>query len=365
MRLISNAVAVLGIVGVSALAFAACSSDNSTTTPAVKDAGGGDSSVTPSAVCDKTPGVYPDPTCDPATCPADAVNGGCVIDQAKCGSTSTCLPMANNTGKTVLDFRLRRLNTVAPTTLVNIQSIVVTKNIDLNAPACGENGVGAFNWLLRLDTTANTLTTGGAPLSADPFGAGYCFYNHTTNGIAIAPVTVPVKKTGDVWSADPATKLNIPIFLNGDPNAIVVLPLSNAKIDNFSVSTDGNCIGAFNEKAFSDKTCEDDPTTCAKWLTHGNIGGFITLEDADKVNVADLSQTLCSILTGKSNPNVDAGVSKPCLRDSSGAIVAKGDFCSTTNQAGGCADSYWLSATFAAAAVTINDGASTPATCRP
>ena len=36
-------------------------------------------------------------------------------------------------------------------------------------------------------------------------------------------------------------------------------------------------------------------------------------------------------------------------------MTATGDFCSETNQPGGCADSYWLAATFAASAVLVND----------
>ena len=87
----------------------------------------------------------------------------------------------------------------------------------------------------------------------------------------------------------------------------------------------------------------------------------MTLEDADKVPLTVLPETLCVLLSsatggGKS----DAG---GCARDGQGNIIAKGDFCSTTNQAGGCADSFWLAATFAAAAVTINDGSNDP-TCQ-
>ena len=44
-------------------------------------------------------------------------------------------------------------------------------------------------------------------------------------------------------------------------------------------------------------------------------------------------------------------------------IIAKGDYCSTSNKPGDCQDSFWLSATFAAAAVKINDGSSEP-TCQ-
>jgi hypothetical protein len=46
-----------------------------------------------------------------------------------------------------------------------------------------------------------------------------------------------------------------------------------------------------------------------------------------------------------------------------GNITAKGDYCSTSNMPGDCQDSFWLAATFAAAAVNINDGSTVP-TCQ-
>ena len=51
-----------------------------------------------------------------------------------------------------------------------------------------------------------------------------------------------------------------------------------------------------------------------------------------------------------------------CATDSMGNIVAKGDFCSTTDAPGGCQDSYWLAATFAASAAKITTGSDVP-TC--
>jgi hypothetical protein len=352
MRLFSKAIAIAGVMGASVTVFAACSSSDNTTPTA--DAGpGGDSG--PAAVkCVAPPGTYPVPTCANATCPATAANLGCQINEAKCGSKSTCLPLADNGSKTIKDFRIRRLFNTGPAALIQpfIQATVVTNNIDLKAPECGEQGQGGFNWLLRLDTTNNTLTTGGAPPAADPFAAGYCFFNSTTGGVPVKPVTVPAHKNQDgSWSADAAPTLNVPIFLNGVVTDSVVLPLSEAKIENFTVSADSNCIGTFNEKAL-DATCQEDAESCPKWNTAGNIGGFITLEGADTVNVATLSESMCVLLTG-STKNKD----NKCARDANNAIIAKGDYCSVTKTAGGCGDSFWLASTFAASAVTINDGA--------
>ena len=72
--------------------------------------------------------------------------------------------MATNTATTE-NFRMRRIILVAPKSLAQtaVQLGVVTNGVDLNEHQCGEEGTGDFSWLLSFDTTANTLTTGGAP----------------------------------------------------------------------------------------------------------------------------------------------------------------------------------------------------------
>jgi hypothetical protein len=67
------------------------------------------------------------------------------------------------------------------------------------------------------------------------------------------------------------------------------------------------------------------------------------------------------LLTSGTSVGVDdAGVGH-CLKDASGKVTATGDFCSTTDAPGGCADCYWLASTFAASAAKINDGTADPA----
>jgi hypothetical protein len=319
--------------------------------------------------CKAGPGEFPAANCDPskAQCSASGIcsggkTSGCCKIEAKCGDQSTCMPMADNKGKSVLDLRMRRLNIAAPPTLKTtfIQNTVITNNLDLKAngkggtPACGEDGNGAFNWLLKIDKSAGTLTTGGAPPVNDPFGKGYCFYRQKRGNIAVESVTGAIKFTGDTFDGDPVPKLNIPIFVNGDINNVVVLPLSDAKMKAVTVSPDGNCIGQFNPPGVTND-CTNDPTECQKWLTAGSLAAYITLEEADEVNVKDLQMSLCVVLTDSATEAVD----HKCKREG-GKIAYKGDYCSTSKQAGDCADSFWLAATFAASAATINDGADTP-----
>jgi len=318
----------------------------------------------PAGGCVAGPGTLPEPNCDNSA--NQCTEGSCPIDEATCGSTSTCLPIGDNKGKSVLDLRMRRLNVAWPPTLSQaiIEKSIVIKGMDLKG-ACGDNGDGGFNWLMRIDKDAGTLTTGGAPPASDPFGTGFCFYNHTTaSGIAIAPTTLKVHfdSTGKTFDTDPAEKLNMATFLNGDPNTLIVLPLTKPHITSTTVGEDGNCIGSFNAAAL-DSTCAEDATQCSKWRTNGVISGAFTLEDADKVPVDILRSSLC-VLLSKVTPVPGADGYGHCPRGSDGKVALpeanKADYCSTSGKAGDCADSFWFAATFAASAAKISDTALVP-----
>ncbi|RYG70662.1 hypothetical protein EON77_13685 [bacterium] len=151
--------------------------------------------------------------------------------------------------------------------------------------------------------------------------------------------------------------MNIPIYIKGkedQPNGIILLPISNGTLRDIKIGADGNCIGGFDDGALT-STCDLlTGGVCTKWKTAGSLGGYISLEEADKVVLEELeNRTLCSFLT-----NFTTG--KSCERDAAGKIVAKGDYCSTTNAPEGCKDAFWVAATFAASAVKIHDGASEP-----
>jgi hypothetical protein len=320
---------------------------------------GGDSGVADGGVmCAAGPGEFPDSRCTLATGTCPNTNT-CAIDPM-CGDKTTCLPMADNTGKSTIDLRIRRLTVVAPSALASnfIQGVVVDQGITLNAKQCGELGDGAFNWLIRIDKTGGTLKTGGAPPTTDPFGIGYCFANATAAGscIHVTPISGPITLSGNTFSSSPVDKLNVPIFVSGDRNSLIILPISHVAVKNVTFSGDGNCIGGFNYGAV-DSNCKDSRGDCDRWSTAGSLGGYITLEEADNVPIPQLgNKSLCVMLTG-SSPGPDM---LHCKRDANNKIAYPGDFCSQTKMPGGCADAYWMAATFAASAVKINDASSDP-----
>jgi hypothetical protein len=221
----------------------------------------------------------------------------------------------------------------------------------MQAPGCGETGSGSFTWLLSVDKTNNTLTTGGAPAVTDPY-SGYCFVNYNFGGIQIGPLSGPITFTGNTFSSSSplTTTLNIPIFYD-TPTDPIILPIRAAQISNVTISSDTNCIGEFNPTALDSK-CGTDPSSCLLWHTNGSLGGYITLKDADTVNISLLDESLCVLLT-------NTGPMKTAAGKCPASAFTMGDYCSNPVGPGGCNDSVWLAATFAASAVTINSGAGT------
>jgi hypothetical protein len=299
--------------------------------------------------CQAGPGEIPAADCDNSQQKCDPTPG-CEIDESHCGSKSTCLPLGDNKGKQLLDFRIRRLNIATPPALAGsfIQNTVVNLNIDLNAKTCGELGKGLFTWILQVDKANNRIITGGSPPAKDPFGEGFCFARFNLNGQQVEPIDLPVKFEGDKFTALETRDVKIPIFLTDQLASAILLPISAAKLQDVTISSDGNCIGKFRSAAL-DPSCVEAQELCTKWQTAGALGGFITLEDADTVKIKELNnKSLCSFLSGETPLT--------CTRGADGKIAYKGDYCSTTRSPGGCQDSVWLAATFAASAAKIYDG---------
>jgi hypothetical protein len=324
------------------------------------------------APCIGQAGTVANPECDNGTESLCAPSSP-ACDLSKCQETNTsagsCGPMATNPPGGPWDFRMRRIMLVAPKTLATttVQNSVVTNGVDMNELQCGETGTGDFSWLIHMDPDAGTVKTGGAPPcdipdntglttapfpSCNPYTQGYCFLNQQVGSIAVGPISTGMAKNSEgTWDAPNIGSINIPIFYQ---NSIIILPINGGSVYGVKVSTDGNCIGQFNPLALNTQ-CSDQYLNCSKWLTDGTLTGYITLEQADQVDVLLLSRTLCVILENAAGVlPPDGGSISQCARDSSGHITGKGDYCSTTHSPGGCQDSFWLEATFAASAVKIN-----------
>ena len=345
------------------LAAIACSS--SSLPPAAAVSTGGQ--------CATSPGEFPIANCVPYPSDAQVCNSPALnCPTTPCTAGSPCLAMgSDNSGQTTASLRIRKLNVTAPPPLATLftQQAVIDKGINLYDPAppaaqtgCGESGDGTFNWLIQFNTMTHEVTTGGGAPTKDPFGLGYCFVDTMIEGLNVKPVTVKTTQNSDgSFTSDPLPKLYVPIFIaagqtGANGKSVIVLPLTNSKVENVLLSDSNNCIGSYNANAVTPYPkatyCTDDPTSCVRWTTAGSLGGYITLSEADQVLVPQLGESLCVLLTGGSSIDTSNPNEKTCKKDASG-IIAKGDFCSTTQKAGGCQDAFWLAATFAASAAKI------------
>lgn len=280
---------------------------------------------------------------DPA-CPALAVS-------------SDCLALTDNTGKDVFAVRLAQLVITAPAALsTEVVYNIIGKGVNADLPACNLFGDGTFNFIVEFDKANGTLKAGGALPEADPTD-GYCFVTDPTH--EVEPVTVPSNLGDDGgFSTDPIPRIVVPIYLDQAASGAVYLPLRDGRIESATLSGDQNCVGRYNAEGLRpEESCAPLPQENRHYFVNGGkLTGYITLEEADAVDVDLTGESLCVLLSGDSDTYGDGATSGivHCKREN-GEIVLKGDWCSQTNSAGGCQDAFRLEGEIAASAVTLRD----------
>jgi hypothetical protein len=341
----SRVVGVASVVLVATWTSFGCSSSSSSGGTATKDGGVGSGTGTGTGTGPgMTKGCSPTSACGS---PHDAV---------------ACLGLVDNKGLTKFGLRMTELDLTAPAALTTGSvATTVGGGVAPNNAACNENGTGTFTWLLQFDTSAMTLTTGGARPVADPT-KGYSFddemISQGTSSILVQPAVFSVTpdSTGH-FSVATGQDLNVPIFLDATGSSVLVLPLHQAEIQMGTLSNDNNCIGSYNASTLSPtNNCQPSPPQTA--FTDGAaLRGYISLEQADTVTITLLQQSLCAFLTGNATMyGTSTGSTTVCKRDAGGHIVFQGDWCAATNMAAtaSCADSVQFAGKFAAASVLIN-----------
>jgi hypothetical protein len=265
----------------------------------------------------------------------------------------------DQSASTTLNFRMADLKFTAPSAFTTgIVAQVFQGNTQPNDPACNLQGTATLSWLLRFDTTAGTLTTGGAKPAMSSSGP-YTFDDEmVTQGGAffhIVPVTLSAPVSGCGFNST-AGDVILPIFLDAAGTQAVLLPLHALRFSNGQMSADHGCIGRYNSAGLDPASACLPDSLHPSFLPGASLDAFVTLEEADTVIISALQETLCVLLSGNAQTYGDGGQPvNRCKRDPSGKIVYQGDWCSVTNQAATptCADAARLAATFAAQAVQI------------
>ena len=267
---------------------------------------------------------------------------------------SECVALVDNSTNDKPVLRISNLKLNKPDALASafVQDLV-TDGVLLNKAECRLDGKGTFTWLLEFDKANGTLRTGGAPPSTPE--EGYCFLSGELGGQDVSPIVTDVTVEGGAFEFSEGSDVAVPVYLDETGENYVLLPLKSARIYDATISDDYNCIGQYNDgpDGLSPQDQCFPSNSKPAFLSGAKLDGYITLEGADSVVIKELSSTLCTILAGEDD---GADPVKKCVRDGTGAIAFKGDWCSTTNSAGGCEDSVVLGADFAASAVKLAEG---------
>jgi len=284
----------------------------------------------------------------PPICERDAAAPKCT-DLAKIASCPQhdCMAPVPQTGDVSM-LRIGRQLPIAPKSLVAITPLAVNPNVN---PKCFNEGRDAWNWLLKIDKKAGTLTTGGARPSTD--GKTYKYLDEDVDGtqlglvcpgfvgaaLSLRPKTTTFQATNGKYTSGVIDKLNIPIYAEPTP---IVLPLTEVKLSEVQLSPDGTCIGKFER----DYWCDQDSLG---WKTAGMIEGKILVSDADKVPVKSVGcQSLCAILVNDATKTDLA--TKTCKKNPDGSYPELGDTCIG---GAGCKNAWQLRSAFAAFGVAI------------
>ncbi len=295
--------------------------------------------------------------------------GSCKSESAECyvagpdGTGNECMAKADFSGATRTQLRMASHQVTSPTTLAApfMQDAIITKKSSLYEPNCFLDGTGQFNLLLDIDRTAQTLTlAGGVPQAlVGPSSGGTCFAKFTdpTSGLEVEPVTGPLTIGADgAFSASLVTFV-MPIYLEDsvDPAQAVLVPLHEVTVTG-TLAEHNNCIGRYApERGDPGILCQANQGEFM-WEPSGRYEGYITVEEADDVFVFSLNQSLCVVLAGDTtlwkgpSPDLNCKTSQGFIENGG---LPKGDWCSTTNSAGGCQDSWRLVIDYAAQAIEI------------
>jgi len=274
-------------------------------------------------------------------CTSTAKVASCPTDTACMATVKQSLPRTTH--------RIGRLRLWKPDALLSLAPIAFDPNVNAK---CANVGTEQFSWLLTVDRSANTLTTGSARASTDgrtfalvdqtlaPSALGSICPGFVGSSIRIAPVTTAISVTGTGFAAAPMAALNVAIYdaISDEFGVPIVLPLREVSIRVPSMP-DPSCIGSWNPKYW----CDGDTLG---WTTGGAITAKISVEEADRVPIKSAGcQSLCAILVNDST-KTDGRV---CKRGPDGKVPEIGNTC-----LGGasCKNAFTLSTTFGAYGVT-------------
>ncbi|MFO0548536.1 MAG: hypothetical protein U0271_09125 [Polyangiaceae bacterium] len=276
--------------------------------------------------------------------------------KASCDAGHDCISLTDNDGATKFGLRMSQVTFQKPSAFAaGIVGGTLSGGALPKLASCNLPGTGTFSWLMQFDTAAHTLKTGGAKPVADP-SAGYSFVdNETVGNVTVHPVVLDATPDASgAFATGVGVDLPLVLYLDDGATQPLLMPLSKLQFDDSTLSADKNCIGLYNSAGLSPGDSCQPTDVVSAFVPGGHVHAYITLENADTIEIAAVHQSLCVLLSGDATTYGDGQApTMKCKRDANNVILFKGDWCSTTDMAGGCTDSTEVSADFAASAVEI------------
>ncbi len=284
----------------------------------------------------------------------------------KSGPGAACLARHDNSEGDVVTLRVSQLELSSPAALRQpfLQNSVITPKITPDAPGCFQFGHSQFNILFAWNTSTLKVTQGAAPPQAliGPMSDGSCYADFTdpASGAKIQPVEADfVIEDGAYRAVFP--EVAVPIYLEDAHSNYALLPLHELEVT-ARLSADRSCVGRYVPENL------DETQTCAAkegqfaYENGGSYRGYVTVEEADRVDIDSLRYSLCVLLSGnvKRWQNKPAGESIGRCVGSTGYVeeggYPKGNWCAGTNQPAtdSCHDAWLIESHYAAAGVKIN-----------
>ncbi len=300
--------------------------------------------------------------------PCKPSSAECYVDGAD-GPGNQCLALVDNSESATYQLRVSQLQIESPPALQApfLQDSIVTQKITPPRPNCIQDGDGQFTVLFDIDPATKTFKQGASFPQAlvGDIADGACFatFMDAPTGKTVQPVTTAYEDRPDGTIRAVFDEIAIPIFIEDSKTDYALLPLRELEVT-ARLSSDSSCIGHINGDNLDPMTCEPKPDAFA-FDNGGTYAGYVTVEDADKVDIATLGYTLCVLLSGDAKrwlgpkePTPAGHLIGRCAK-SKGFMedggLPKGNWCAATNSAAtaDCDDAWLIKTQFAASAVKI------------
>ncbi len=275
---------------------------------------------------------------------------------------ANCLASFDNTALDTYLLRVAEFDITQPQAFTDpVLSALIKNYVIPTQPECFLEGYGGLTWLIEVSSTTGTVRTGGGYIEGDDLRNGVCFLQGSLTGsdgndFATGPITIEGGVSGDALVASSTEGPTVALFLAADRQTYILLPFEHVRFSGATISAGQNCIGTRNEEGLEPDTgCQPQG---AAFTGRGLIEASISLEVADGIEVPDLNETLCVLLTGDRVRYGTDESPQRCKRNGDDTIEFQGDWCSATDAAadGDCKDAVKFVASFAANGVKAASG---------